>query len=189
MIHCNDPHFTYIGLPRTGSVAMHKWLLQKFRCTQLSPRHRIELPPNPGLVWTVVRNPFEVQLSHYLYRHTTPANNMHRHVKDWSFRRYLEWQLDASNTPSHAREPCQSGALLLGGVDPDVILHLEWRPEDLASQLPFADSETFWGMPRHNANAPYKLADFYDDETEAMVVALNGGDFIVFGYDPDQLPE
>ena len=190
MIICTDPEFVFVAMPRTASRSMNRWLIDNFPGSDYVSRdHHMTAVPDYAkdfFRFAVVRNPFELHLSHYLIRRARGRNNMHKWCKKWSYYEYLRWLSDPLAEPIKCKEPPQS--VVLAGVRPDNVLRYETLVEGI-ERLPFVKTPVD-DFPTRNANEPYDPAAYYaDDRCRRLVMAFAGGDFIEYDYPFYRIPK
>lgn len=187
MIVCDEPGFVFAPNARAGSVSFTKALSERFPTARfVEPGHGLQ-PIDDGrerCTFTVVRNPFVRELSHYLFRRRNAGNNMHRFCRKWSFEEYMRWLIDPRIPPVKAKEPCQAG--MIAGKPIDIVLKLERMPEDL-ERLPFLTEPLV--LPHLHANPSYRLRDYYNETTLDLVQCYAAADFDRFNYKRYLLPE
>jgi hypothetical protein len=188
MIICTDPEFVFVAMPRTASRSMNRWLLDRFpKAAYSGDHHETDIPNHARgfFRFAVVRNPFSLHLSHYLYRKSRDQNNMHGWCRSRSFLEYLRWISNPLASPIQSKEPPQS--VTMARVEPDVVLRYESLTGGLES-LPFVD--TVENFPHRYGNREYDLAEHYaDDRCRQLVMAFAGGDFIEYNYPFYRIPK
>ncbi len=85
MIVSEAHRYVYIGIPRTGSKSIHKWLGDHFEGHWHGGHHDWRVPEEcrDYLVFTVIRNPYEIQASGWFFgpvikpnQHPTPSRKL-----------------------------------------------------------------------------------------------------------------
>ncbi|NJN84166.1 MAG: hypothetical protein HC802_19075 [Caldilineaceae bacterium] len=190
MIISHSLKYVYIGIPRTGSKSMNRWLMDHFDGEWVGFHHGWNVPEEARdyLIFTVVRNPYERATSGWFAvpwsAESVPppkpasqfAEEMRQHIplKDGALK------IEGHNVPEvgmnqkHFVE--KSGASLL--------LHFERLPGCL-QELPFVDPAQMPPFPHQEERAPRPAGDFFDFfsmEDEQLVWEYAAEDFEAFGY-------
>ena len=183
MLIAHDHKFVFLGVPRTASTSMHAALHRLSENFEYFGKHGMVIPPEYRSYFTfaTVRNPYAREVSHYLYRHTTPGNALNKWAKNWTFAQYVEWNLDPKAHPRDFRDKPQS--VHLDGTRMDCIMRFENQPQAFYD-LPFVPEgfkmpvklKRLGGKPWHH---------YYTAELAARVYAWAQGDFKQYGYSRD----
>ncbi|MFN2237530.1 MAG: sulfotransferase family 2 domain-containing protein [Anaerolineales bacterium] len=79
MIISHTREYVYIGIPRTGSKSMNRWLMDHFEGEWFGYHHQWRVPEEARnyLIFTIVRNPYEREVSGWFHipwsaEHETP---------------------------------------------------------------------------------------------------------------------
>jgi len=185
MLVSTDPPFVFVALPRTGSHSIRQMLRSFPNIRSVGGHHQMAVPTwATGPRFAVIRNPYAVHLSHYLYRKRKRRNNMYQRVKKQSFVEYLTWMVNPRHKPYRPHDPPQAVALRLAGVDHMVRFE---RLESELRSLPFLPSDL--ELPHLNANLAYSCDGYYDPEAMALVRDFAMADFELGGYSTGSLPD
>jgi len=91
-IYVDSPRAVFIHIPKTGGTSMVGWLTKyvptAMWVSKKSPRHAPwssvkKLIPEPGLVFTTIRNPWARVVSAYHYHNCQGVDGQHMHFKEW----------------------------------------------------------------------------------------------------------
>lgn len=153
--------------------------------------HGNHVPPGTEgfSVVAAVRNPFARELSFYFWRKRhVPDHDTIQKARSLSFREFMRWR--CRYLPSEANLNCGLGSQsrFLFPLTVDHLVQFEQLPEAFTNLPCFAGKEV--GLPYHgqSASQPYRLEDYYDDDTMALVRLYAGADFLNYGYDAFTLP-
>jgi hypothetical protein len=178
MIISRTHKFVYIGIPRTGSKSMCRWLMDHYDGQWVGGHHDWQVPADcrDYLIFTIVRNPYEIQASGWYFEPVMKDQNAPPKPKSYAeqCRNYVapDWW------PGGQKQYVErSGATQ--------ILFFEHLPECL-KELPFVDPTNVPPFPHMNAGG-YRPAvgNFFDlmqPEDEAIVWNGSREDFEYFGY-------
>jgi hypothetical protein len=131
---------------------------------------------NQFFSFSIVRNPFDWQVSIYEYIKQTPSQNLHKFCNAVSFLDYLRSQVSESMRS-------QTDFLYdeLGRCQVDKVINLESINMDLPtifSQIKLRSKP----IPRLNSSRREKLVDYYCDDAASIVRRRFEKDFLNFGY-------
>ena len=159
--------YVYVAYFRTSSKSMYKWLKDNYQGEWYGKHHQFDVPNEfrDYLVFTVVRNPYEREVSSRFFVSKMPdapprdLNKVKLGEFGWQKRRLKE-----------------------AGVS--LVLHFERLPECLG-ELPFVDENNIPPFP-HVEEAGYRpFGNFFDHftmEDEKVVWEYAREDFEAFGY-------
>jgi hypothetical protein len=154
MIISHSLRYVYIGIPRTGSKSMCRWLMDHYQGKWVGGHHDWKVPAEcEGYrVFTVVRNPYEIQASGWFFE---PV------IKD-------------PNAPPKAKTYAEAGRNWIRPTDQPVsqkefiewagvqqILFFEHLPNCL-NELPFVNSAHVPPFPHLNAGGYRPPGTFFD---------------------------
>lgn len=190
MIISHTLKYVYIGIPRTGSKSMNRWLMDHFQGEWFATHHEWRVPDvaRDYLIFTLVRNPYEREMSAY-------------HFVPWSATEAKPpLPLDEWRTAMRETIPLRDGTSVIREHEvPEVrmnqvhyvkkagvslVLHFEQLPACL-KKLPFADADNlppFPHMPERGARPPGNFFDHFTAEDEQLVWEYAAEDFTAFGY-------
>ena len=195
MIISHALQYVYIGIPRTSSTSMNRWLMDHFEGEWFGGHHDWQVPEEARnyLIFTMVRNPYERRISFHF-------NIAWNDEKDKSLREYV-----APPQPSSEplEERIQQAILRRGGLRKEgktidhgnqkhfidkagvsLALYFERRPACLR-ELPFVDEGAmppFPHSPQRGIRPPGNFFDYFAEEDEEVEWAYAGEDFEAFGY-------
>lgn len=195
MIISHTLKYVYIGIPRTSSTSMNRWLVDHFEGEWLGGHHDWQVPDHARdyLIFTTVRNPYERRIS---FHFNIPWDD----EKDFSLRENVA-------PPQLSIEPLedriQEAILRRSGLRRDgqtidhgnqthfvdkagvsLALYFERRPACLW-ELPFVDKATmppFPHSPQRGIRPLGNYFDFFNAEDEEVEWAYASEDFEAFGY-------
>ncbi len=202
---CHDPPFVFFHNPRTAGTSMIKTLraqcdlrpyhagveVENYVADHSTDVHR-DCRDYPTIA--AVRNPFQRELSHYLWhrRHVAAGHPVQLAARFMLFPAYMDF-MHRTNLryydDFHARMfGLQSRFFLRVGVTHTV------RYENLQADFAGVTGRLFGkpvplGHSSDTRSPAYCLQDHYDDETMELVQLYAGADFIKYGYDPNVLPK
>lgn len=172
----------YIGIPRTGSKSMFQWLSENFQSEGVGGHHDWQVPEEfrDYLIFTIVRNPYERQVSGWFFEPLIKYGNEPPKPKDLSDKLHMAI---AHRREEPERNLSQTSFIRKGRVD--LVLYFERLPQCLG-ELPFVDKESIPPFPHNNAGG-YRpptgnFFDFFNKEEEKLVWEFDGEDFGTFGY-------
>ncbi len=186
MIISHSKKFVFLGVPRTGSTAMHAALKQlSGKSWKYYGKHLMAIPEECMSYFTFacVRNPYSRELSHYLYRHTTKGNALFPWVKNWTFQKYIRWSTNPAGSLERYADMPQSTHL--AGKRMDRVLRFECLPQAF-NTLPFVPKG--FALQRQNARLSRQRVPWqthYTEESAALVHGWAAKDFTSYGYDKD----
>lgn len=167
------------------SCALRPWT------ERFGPAHYTSVPREKCLTVSIVRNPFDLLVSMYVwgFPYWPPKNYAGARQINWpfwSFRDYVEKLTDSDGYPWLVPEQRVSLFFQLfgetGHVLPDVVL----RQECLAEGIPYLGKllGKDWSAPTAPVNATGRAAtaDFYDASLVRRVETCFAGDLACFGY-------
>lgn len=190
MIICHALKYVYIGIPRTGSKSMNRWLMDHFQGEWVGFHHQWQVPAEARdyLIFTLVRNPYERAMSGWFaipWSVESPeppqptghfATEMHKSIplKDGTV------TIQAHNVPEVGMN--QAHYVMKAGVSR--VLHFERLPACL-KELPFVDPDNLPPFPHEEERGVRPPGDFFDHftlEDEALIWEYAAEDFAAFGY-------
>jgi hypothetical protein len=190
-MHVSREHrFVYIGIPRTGSKSMYRWLSENYGSENLGGHHDYIVPDEfkDFLIFTVVRNPYDRWASAnfaVLWNGETPDPS----------KRVPSPPLVPSAKPldERLRESMVSGATPGNGMNQSqfikragvrLALYFERLPACLAD-LPFVDRRNVPPLPHaleRGIRPPGTFFDHFRPDDEKCVWAYASDDFETLGY-------
>ena len=191
-MHISHKHrFVYIGIPRTGSKSMYRWLSENYGSENLGGHHDFIVPDEfrHYLIFTVVRNPYDRWASGGF------AVLWHGEQPDAS-KRVPSPPLIPSTKPldERLRESTVEGATPGNGMnqsqflkkgDVRLALYFERLPECLGD-LPFVDRDCIPPFPHaleKGIRFPGTFFDHFPPDDEKCVWAYASEDFEMLGYE------
>lgn len=189
MIISHHFRYVYVGIPRTGSKSMNRWLMDHYAGEWVGTHHQWQVPSEAQdyLVFTLVRNPYERAVSGWFHiPWIDPPKD--RPLPISFFAEEAQKLLDAQTAQRTGavqteRQPTnQCEFVEWAGVS--LVLYHEALPECLAA-LPFVDPAQPAPFPRIEEAGPRPPGTFFDifrPEDERWVWELYGEDFEAFGY-------
>lgn len=167
--------YVYIAIPRTGSKSMSKWLVDHFQGEWVGEHHAWRVPEEYRSyhVFTVVRNPYEIQASGWFFQPVIDPP----HKPESYAEACRQWRCPADQPAS------QKQFIEWSGVSQ--IVYFEHLPDGLA-QLPFVDPDHVPPFPHLNAGGYRPPGDFFQimaDGDEALVWNGLKDDFTFLGYE------
>lgn len=191
-MHISHGHkFIYIGIPRTGSKSMYRWLSENYGSETLGGHHDFLVPEEfrDYLIFTVVRNPYERNASGSFAvfwndekpdaskRIPSPTPTPSTKSLD---ERIRERRQDGV-TPGNGMN--QSQFIKRAGVQ--LALYFEQMPQCLAA-LPFVNPENIPPFPHALERGIRPAGTFFDhfsQDDEKCVWAYAAEDFKLLGYE------
>jgi len=186
MIINHDHRFVYIGLPKTASTTMHRWLTQP----ALSPapwtpegqdQHAFAIPPGASgyFVFATVRNPYDRAVS--LWRHSQMSGRKRGCPELPTFSAFLNW-LSAEGPAPPGREVFYTMRLSDRIPPTATALPIE-RLSSVCLLSPFRTlDDQLAPLPRLNRTRHRPWGEYYNDDAESMIWRLFQPDFERFGY-------
>ena len=183
MIISGKHNYVNIGIPKTASVSMRKWLLRHCAGRDAGAHHGWDWPKyahsdNP-LVFAVVRNPYARCYSLWKWETHTALSGGIQIEPACPFDRFLEMLI------AHNREPHiymnQADYIEAGNIT--CLPRLENLRQEL-KQLPFG-GDVINMFPHLNANSGINkpLKHYYTKQTEALVWEYCQKEFGMLGYE------
>jgi hypothetical protein len=193
MIISHSLRYVYIGIPRTGSKSMNRWLMKHCAGEWVGDHHDWRVPDDAKdyLVFTTVRNPYDRAVSGYF---GIPWGEL-------DMREDLREQLplpDKSTNPltKIVEEARARNAATNEGVDMSqkdyvtkagvsLVLYFERLPQALR-ELPFASAAAIAEFPHvleRGIRPAGTFFDFFSDDDEAAYWAYTREEFEAFGYE------
>ena len=201
MIISHTLKYVYIGIPRTGSKSMNRWLMDHFEGQWFDHHHQWQVPEEAKdyLKFTIVRNPYE------------------REVSVWYFAPWSAEKIGPSKPKSFFAEkmrqsiPLKDGTVKTDGNVPEagmnqkhfaekagvpLVLYFERLP-DCLRDLPFVNKDRIPPFPHIEERGRRPAGNFFDHftmEDEKLVWEYAAEDFEAFGYQrfecglPENLP-
>lgn len=190
MIISHPLKYVYIGIPRTGSKSMNRWLMDHYQGEWVDYHHSWHVPEEARayLIFTTVRNPYERAMSGWFALPWSVENP--EPVKPTS-------QFAAE---MHSHIPLKEGKVIVSDHNvPEVgmnqkyyveksgaslVLHFERLPQCL-KDLPFVDPRNMPPFPHKEERGKRPPGTFFDHftaEDEKLVWEYEAETFEVFGY-------
>jgi hypothetical protein len=186
--------YVYIAVPKAGSQAIARWLVENFDGSAVGYHHAWRVPPTYAdyLVFTVVRNPYERCFSAWWFRCQEPSRQRGNPLSGWPFDRFMGSVL-AHRQSNRRPDPAGTAASMTQKQFAELskarlAFQLE-RPQDLAL-LPFVAPEPV-ALPHQNETASKprgSFADHFGAAEEQLVWDYCAEDFAAFGYPRLTLP-
>jgi len=174
--------FVFLGIPRTGTTSMYVALRSVAGPGAIyTGKHDMKIPQQYRKFFTIAftRNPYSREVSHYLYRHTKPANALYPWVKDWGFAKYIRWSTSREIPPHDFHDKPVSTHL--HSVRVDMLLRFEDLP-DAFYKIPIV-KKTGVSLPNRNACLKSKpWQPFYTAAIARRVAEWAAQDFKLYGY-------
>ena len=190
MIISHGLKYVYIGIPRTGSKSMNRWLMDHFQGEWFATHHEWRVPDvaRDYLIFTLVRNPYEREMSAY---HFVPWSATEERpplpLEKWraGMRETIPLRDGTSVIPEHeVPEVRMNQAHYVKKAGASLVLHFEQLPACL-KKLPFVDADNlppFPHMPERGVRPPGNFFDYFTAEDEQLVWEYAAEDFTAFGY-------
>src|SRR4051812_1389927 len=177
MIISRTKKYVYIGIPRTGSKSMCRWLMDHYEGQWVGGHHEWKIPDDcrDFLVFTVIRNPYEVQVSGWFF--DPVIKNANAPPKPKTYAEQCRQWVAPPDWPGG-----QKGFVERSGATQ--ILFFEHLPECLR-ELPFVDAANVPPFPHLNAGGSRPAGTFFDlmqPDDEPIVWEHAREDFEYFGY-------
>jgi hypothetical protein len=189
MIISHRFRYVYVGIPRTGSKSMNRWLMDHYAGEWVGTHHQWQVPPEAQdyLIFTLVRNPYERAVSGWFHipwvdppkDRPLPVSHFAGEVQTLIAAQAAQraGYLQADRQPTNQREFVEWAGVSL-------VLYHEALPGCLTA-LPFVDPTNLPPFP-HREEAgkrpPGTFFDIFRPEDEPGVWELYREDFATFGY-------
>lgn len=192
MIISHTHRYVYIGIPRTGSKSMNRWLMDHFDGEWVDFHHswRVPAAAQEYLIFTIVRNPYQQAKSGWFHIPWSAEDpNPIKPTKEFAAEMAKSIPLkDGTITiPDHNVPEVgmnQTHYVKRAGVA--LVLYLERMPHCLRV-LPFVDPDNLPPFPHSEERGPRVSGTFFDHfktpEDEAAAWAYAAEDFATFGYE------
>jgi len=188
--------FVFIGIPRTGSKSMNRWLIEQFGGIWYRGHHDYNDIPDGAtgfLRFAVVRNPYDRAVSGYFARvwgEHSQRDELRVAVSPPS-QEDLNELTERKGALSVSREPTPYRTFVEGG-NISLLLYFERLPGCL-SELPFSTGDTISSFPHvleRGIRPDGRFADFFDERYEKVIWNTYRDDFLLAGYQryDDTLP-
>ena len=197
MVISHSLRYVYIGIPRTSSKSMSRWLGAHYEGESFGPHHSLVVPEEARdyLIFTIVRNPYD--------RHTSGAFSL-----AWGGREAHESLREQVELPKEHPEPLEErirgytlekdGTQLGGGDCPESVMN-QWyycktagvtrvllyeRLPLCLKELPFVtdDVPEYPLALERGIRPPGTFFDHFDEDEEKVVWAYESETFEGFGY-------
>lgn len=175
MIVSKSLKYVYIAIPRTGSKSMCQWLVDHYGGEWHGGHHDWRVPDEfcDFHVFTVVRNPYEIQASGWYF---TPVIDPPEKTSTYA-EACRNWQ------PPDDRPVAQKQFIEWSGISQ--ILYFEHMPACLA-ELPFVNPADVPAFPHLNAGGYRPAGSFFEimaEGDEGLVWENSKEDFEFLGYE------
>ncbi|MCX6017647.1 MAG: sulfotransferase family 2 domain-containing protein [Chloroflexi bacterium] len=191
MIISHALRYVYIGIPRTGSKSMNRWLLDHFQGEWFGEHHAWNVPAEARdyFIFTIVRNPYDREMSAWHFipwsapedRTPLPVSEFAAGMRGTAKYKDGTTIIEGHETPEVRMN--QANYVARAGVKH--VLHFERLPHCL-TELPFVVPNAvppFPHRPERGVRPPGGFFDhFKNPEDEAAVWAYADDDFAAFGY-------
>ena len=197
MVISHSLRYVYIGIPRTSSKSMSRWLGAHYEGEFFGTHHQLFVPEEARdyLIFTIVRNPYD--------RHTSGSFSL-----AWGGREAHESLREQVELPKEHPEPLEErirgytlekdGTQLGGGDCPESVMN-QWyyckaagvtrvllyeRLPQCLKELPFAtdDVPEYPHALERGIRPPGTFFDHFDEDEETVVWAYESETFEGFGY-------
>ena len=190
MIISHTLKYVYIGIPRTGSKSMNRWLMDHFEGEWHGYHHQWQVPKEAKdyLIFTLVRNPYEREVSGWFHipwsapeaEPIPPTSMFSAGMRETIPLKDGTVKIEDHNVPEVRMN--QKHYVEKAGVS--LVLHFEQLPACL-KQLPFVDQDDMPPFPHKAERGHRPPGNFFDHFTmddEQLVWAYSAEDFEAFGY-------
>ena len=169
--------YVYIAIPRTGSKSMSQWLVDNFQGEWHGRHHEWKVPDycQDFLVFTLVRNPYEVQASGWFFDPVIKSGD--ESPKPKSYAEACRNWVRPTDQPVGQKE-------FIGWSGVTQILYFEHLSHCLG-ELPFVDAGSIPVFPHLNAGGYRPSGDFFDqmsEQDEKLVWEGSREEFELLGY-------
>lgn len=200
MIISHTHRYVYIGIPRTGSKSMNRWLMDHFDGTWVDFHHSWRVPTEAQdyLIFTIVRNPYQKAKSGWFHipwsaENPDPIQPTEQFAAEMA--QTIPLKDGGVTIPSHnVPEVGMNQAHYVKKAGVKLVLYFERLPACLRV-LSFVDPDNLPSFPHKEERGPRIAGTFFDHfhspEDEATVWAYADDDFAKFGYErySPQLPD
>ena len=178
MIISKSLRYVYIAIPRTGSKSMSQWLVDHYQGEWFGRHHEWRVPEacRDYLVFTMIRNPYEIQASGWYFEPVIQPEDAPPKPKTYA-QAARDW-VPPADEPTLQKEFVEWSGI-------SQIMYFEHLPACLA-ELPFVDPAHVPPFPHLNAGGYRPNGDFFEimaPEDEAIVWDSAREDFDFFGYE------
>ncbi len=190
MIISHALKYVYIGIPRTGSKSMNRWLLDYYQGEWYGEHHGWKVPDEARdyTRFTIVRNPYEREISAWYFvpwgaetvSPPPPANQFAELFRGTIALRDGNVRIESHETPEVRMN--QFHFVRKSGVS--LVLHFEHLPHCL-KDLPFVDKNHVPPFPHkeeRGVRPPGTFFDHFNADAEKAVWEYASDDFEAFGY-------
>ena len=193
MIISRTLEYVYIGIPRTGSKSMNRWLMENHQGEWYGDHHDWQVPAfaKEYLTFTTVRNPYQRAVSGYFgipwdehekkeeLREQVPLPDKSKNP----LTKIIQEAIALSKRTSGA-EGNMSQREFVEKAGVSFVLFYERLPDSLGT-LPFVDEEAVSSFPHvmeRGIRPPGNFFDFFSERDEESLWDYDAGDFEMFGY-------
>lgn len=199
MIISNTLKYVYIGIPRTGSKSMNRWLKDNYEGESFGFHHQWQVPEEAKdyLIFTIVRNPYERMASmrfmmawdgeeprEDLRKQKPPSGmptiSLEEQVREVTLYKDGTLKKDGTSVPENGMNQW----FYAQRAEVSMVLFFERLPECL-KDLPFVDGENLPNLPHaleRGIRPPGSFFDHSGEDDETVVWAYGSEDFESFGY-------
>ena len=191
MIISHQLKYVYIGIPRTGSKSMNRWLMDHFHGEWFGAHHDWQVPDEAKhyFIFTLVRNPYDREMSAWYFvpwsapedRKPLPIDQYAELMQQTVPYKDGEVKIEGHETPEVRMN--QKHYVDRAGVSK--VLYFEHLP-DCLKELPFVDKDNLPPFPHMPERGSRPEGSFFDHfkrkEDEEAVWAYASDDFEAFGY-------
>jgi hypothetical protein len=186
MIISHSLRYVYIGVPRTGSKSMNRWLMDHYGGEWVGTHHQWQVPmeAHDYLIFTLVRNPYERAVSGWFHiPWIDPPKDRPKPVSFFAAEMQQLIQEQTARRAAGDNQPyLQQEYVAQSGVS--LLLYHESLPDCLKA-LPFVDADQMPPFPHMEEAGPRPAGNFFDiftNEDEHLVWEFAHGDFDALGY-------
>lgn len=182
--------FIFVHIPKTGGTSLASFL---YRYCEKVIKHQFaedlldeSVPDVDYFKFSLVRNPWEREISRYFYQRQTPTNELHEEARKLSFKEWLRRRQNDEIFMSFFGAPMldwlmdEKGNILVDYIGRLETIESDWR--NICDRLKDHDISIDSKLPQMNRSEHGHYSEYYDDESREMIEFVYGKDIEYFQY-------